>query len=220
MFQFHRQKTFFLPNSFWLLISDSCLHWVIWAGVEKNESSKRLMLLGLWGSSGIQHPRQEMNDLLKMQQLRKKKTSPVASDYFRSQQKHIVQRLCLSKASTWIHYPLQTSGAELITACTEAVHSTQGIFAFWSLNTSWQGPRSHHQHLPARETEAQSSSHFFWASLTQRSTKEGRTEARNPNIHSRVLRALRSTQDLALEIHRKAVPHTRSLCAPKPFSVS
>lgn len=66
--------------------------------MEHNESSKRLMLLGSWGYSGSPDPRQEMNHLLKMQQLRKKK-GPIASDYFQSQKKHPVLRLCLPKAS-------------------------------------------------------------------------------------------------------------------------
>lgn len=118
-----------------------------------------------------------------------KKKSPIASDYFRSQKKHTVLRLCLSKASTWIHYPLQTSDAELITACTETLCSSQEVFSFWPQNTLWQVAESHHQRVPAGETEARSHRYFPSASLTCRST-----EPRNPNTHSSVWRTFSSTE--------------------------
>lgn len=148
----------------------------------------------------------------------KEKKSPIASDYYRSQKKHTVLRLCLSKASTWIHYPLQTSDTELITACTQTVCSSQGIFSFWPQSTLWQV--AEYQHLPAGETEAWRGSYFCSASLTCRSTGERRRETRNPDNHSNVLRALNSAPNLALQLHRKAVPYARSHCALKPFSVA
>lgn len=80
----------------------------------------------------------------------------------------------LSKASTWIHYPLQTSDAELITACTETLCSSQGIFSFWPQSTLWQVAES--QHLPAVETEARRGSYFLSASHTCRSTEDRRRE--------------------------------------------
>jgi len=45
-------------------------------------------------------------------------------------------------------------------------------------------------------------------------------EARNPDIHSSILRALNSAYSLALQLCRKAVSYARSHCTLKPFPVS
>lgn len=94
--------------------------------MEHNESSKRLMLLGSWGYSGSPDPRQEMNHLLKMQQIKKKKKK-------KFQLLLIIfslRRNILYWGCAYLRHPHESTipppgkAAELITACTEMLRSS------------------------------------------------------------------------------------------------
>lgn len=203
VFWFQKQKIFFLLNSpaanIRLLFAMSYSGWIGAQWILKKTNAAGI--LGLF-----RYPRPQTRDESPSKNAAVEgKKSPIASDYFRSQKKQTVLRLCLSKVSTWMHYPLQTSDAELITACTKTVYSSQEIFSFWPQSTSWQVAES--QHLPAEETEARRGSHLLSASLTCRSAGERRRgqESWHP------LQCLKGTQ-LSSQLSTSALQKGSSLC--------